>query len=150
MNAPPADLLARACRTFLQLAYPGGEQTIPATRRPYLHLQADQPLEPLLAPPVCEALLAPDGGVRGHAFRLGCATYPHLKLQATNCDGQGTWVFTVDTHDTLKLAPDHPDAPKIAELQAANRRLKQQIESAWDADGLLTFNGLLRRELSKT
>jgi hypothetical protein len=35
------------------------------------------------------------------------------------------------------------------ELQTANRRLKEQIESAWEEAGLLTFNGLLRRELAR-
>jgi hypothetical protein len=32
-------------------------------------------------------------------------------------------------------------------LQAINRELKEKIEHAWEADGLLTFNALLRREL---
>jgi hypothetical protein len=149
MHSLPVDQLARACRSFLALSYPDGEGTIPAARRPFLHLAAGQPLEPLLTAPLCETLAGPDGGVRSYAFRLGSAAYPHLKLQVTDCDSNGTWVFTVDTHDVLRLPPGHPDATRLAELQAINRMLKQQIESAWEAEGLLTFNGLLRYELHR-
>jgi hypothetical protein len=53
----------------------------------------------------------------------------------------------VDTHDQLRLDPRHPDAAGWAQLQAINRELKEKIEHAWEADGLLTFNALLRREL---
>lgn len=144
----PSELLARACRTFLTHAYPSGEETVPVTRRPYLHVAADQPIETLLAPPLSQPLPATRGGKHGFSIRLGSAGYPHLKLQITDCDGRGTWVVTVDTHDALVVPPDHPDAPRLAELQAANRCLKEQIESAWEAEGLLTFNGLLRRDLA--
>lgn len=150
MNDLPASLLFRACRIFLTLAYPGGEGTIPASKRNYCHLEAGQPLEPLLAPPVCQVLPAPGGGIRGYAFRLGSATYPNLKLQITDCGQRGDWVFAVDTHDAVKLDPGHPDAPKFAQLQAVNRQLKEQIERAWESEGLLTFNGLLRRQLKQT
>jgi hypothetical protein len=147
MSQPPTELLSRACRTFLSLAYPGGEATIPAAKRVYAHIAPDQGLELLLAPPVCQPVCGPDGNARGYAFRLGSATYPHLKVQVINCDRSATWVFAVDTHDTLRLEPNHPDAPGWARLQAANARLKERVERAWEADGLLTFNALLRRDL---
>ena len=74
-------LIRRAARTFLMLAYPGGPETIAPNRRAFLDLKPDQPLEPLLVPPLCEVLRTPQGVVRGYAFRLGSAHYPHLKLQ---------------------------------------------------------------------
>ena len=141
-------LLDRACRTFLVLAYPDGPQTVPPVKQPFLHINPDAPLEPLLAPPVGQALLAPGGGVRGYSFRLGCAHYPHLKLQVVTTD-DGSLVFTVDTHDAVQLQPNHPDLARWRQLQAANRELKTRIERAWEAEGLLTFNGLLRRELER-
>ena len=141
-------LLDRACRTFLALAYTGGPQAVPPAKQPYLHVNPDAPLEPLLEPPVCQALPAPGGGVRGYSFRLGCAHYPHLKLQVVNTE-DGSLVFTVDTHDAVQLAADHPDLPRWRQLQTANRELKTCIERAWEAEGLLTFNGLLRRELGR-
>jgi hypothetical protein len=138
--------LGRACRIFLQLTYPEGEHTIPLPRRAFLALAPDQPLEALLVPPWCQVLPAAGGGVRGYAFRLGSAAYPHLKLQVVS-QGDGC-IFSVDTHDTVLLEPGHPDAARWAQLQVANRKLKEQIERAWEAAGLMTFNGLLRRELA--
>ncbi len=142
-------LLAGACRTFLEHAYPAGAASVPAPRAAFAGLTDDQPLEPLLKPPLCETLRHPDGRVRGVAIRLGSATYPHVKLQAVRCDGQEACVFAVDTHDVLKLDPGHPDAAGWARLQTANRQLKERVEQAWEQAGLLTFNGLLRRGLQK-
>jgi hypothetical protein len=149
MKGFTTDLLSRACRIFLTLAYPGGAATIPLAKRAFLHLDSNQELAALLVPPVCQSIPLADGKLRGYAFRLGSAGYPHLKLQIVDCDQCGTWVFTVDTHDAIRLDPSHADAPRLAQLQAANRQLKEQIERAWEADGLLTFNGLLRRELEE-
>ena len=149
MGGLTTTLLGRASRTFLTLAYPGGPSSIPPARRVFLDLTADQPLEPLLVPSLCEVLHTPQGRLRGYAFRLGSATYPHLKLQVIGHENNGQCIFGVDTHDAFRLGPDHPDAAGWAKLQSANRQLKEQIEHAWEADGLLTFNGLLRRELAK-
>jgi len=139
-------LLDRACRTFFRLAYPEGEHTIPLAKRAYLALDTGQELTELLRPPVCQLLPAPGGGVRGYAFRLGSAQYPHLKLQVTNQE-DGTCVFAVDTHDSVGIEPGYPDAARRFELIQANRRLKQEIERAWEAEELLTFNALLRQAL---
>ena len=65
-------------------------------------------------------------------------------------DQGATWIFAVDTHDALQLDPSHPDAIGWGRLQVANRQLKEQIEQIWEAQGLLTFNGLLRRELEQS
>ena len=144
-----ATLLGRACRIFLTLAYPGGPSTIPPNRRVFSDLLPDQDVAPLLKPPLCEVLRTPQGGLRGYAFRLGSAVYPHVKLQVISHGRDADCIIAVDTHDAFHLEPNHPDAAGWANLQTANRQLKQQIEHAWEADGLLTFNELLRRELAK-
>src|SRR3954470_18725494 len=138
MQSLTTALLGRASHTFLKLAYPEGEHTIPPVKRVYLALRPDEELEPLLRPPLGQALLGPGGGVRGYALRLGSARYPHLKLQVTG-QADGSCVFAVDTHDTVRLPPGHPDAARWAELHQANCQVKQAIERAWEADGLLTF-----------
>ena len=69
--------------------------------------------------------------------------------EETNQDHGESWVFSVDTHDAVRVEPNHPDAPRWAQLQRANQRLKEQIEHAWAASGLLTFDALLRRDLDK-
>src|SRR5881396_2730072 len=94
-------LLGEACRIFLSHAYPQGEETIPGPRRSYLRVHPGQPLDPLLKPPLCQALPTQNGGQGGWSFRLGSACYPNLKLQVVDCDGAGALVFCVDTHDGM-------------------------------------------------
>src|SRR5262249_41756242 len=142
-------ILAQACRIFLTLAYPGGRPTIPEAKGLYLDPPAELPLAVLLRPPVCAVLKNAGGALRGYAFRLGSSHYPHLKLQVIHHEALGPCVFSVDTHDALRLDPDHPDAAGWRQLQTANRQLKEHIERAWEAAGLLTFNGFLRKELGK-
>jgi hypothetical protein len=71
-----------------------------------------------------------------------------MKLRVIDC-GQATFIFDVDTHDAMSLDPTHPDAARWSQLQAANRELKQQIEHAWEGEGLKTFHTLLRDGLSQ-
>jgi hypothetical protein len=151
-------LLSRACQIFFRWAYPEGERTIPAKKRLYLNLSPDQPLESLLPPApgakeICQVLPAEGGGIRGYAFRLGSTTYPHLKLQVVDYCGK-TCVFSVDTHDAfcrgmLAPPPEHPDYGAWTRLQQANRELKQRIEADWEAEGLMTFKGLLKSDLER-
>lgn len=148
--------LARACRIFLTLAYPDGEQSIPEARRVYCALPEDGCITALLdssRAAVCQVLKADNGDVRGYALRLGSATFPHLKLQLTQHPG-ATIVFAVDTHDAFprsgSAAPEsHPDYAAWTRLQQANKQLKERIEQAWEQDGLMTFNQLLLRDLEK-
>ena len=140
-------LLERACQIFLERAYPQGRQTIPPPKNDFLALDLARPPEVVLLPPVCQTLSRRDG-LQGYALRLGSALHPHLKLQIVDHAEAGC-VFSVDTHDGFAVDPAHPDAARWAELQTANRRLKEQIERAWEEAGLLTFNALLRRELAR-
>lgn len=145
MDDPTIGLLARACRVFLRYAYPGGEEAVPASRRMFFQCGSDAVF---LTPSVCQVLHHPGGGLRGYSLRLGRAGYPHLKLQMVNCEAHGSWVFSVDTHDRVPLASGDPDARLWAEIQRSNRELKERIERAWEAEGLLTFNALLRQAVS--
>lgn len=140
-------LLGRACQIFLDRAYPEGASTIPPPQNRFLALDAERSLASVLVPPVCQELPRRPGGVCGYTLRLGSARHPHLKLQIVDHEGVGC-IFSVDTHDGFVLDSSHPDAIRWAELQAANRRLKEEIERAWEEAGLLTFNALLRRELA--
>ena len=141
-------LLERACRIFLERAYPQGQDTIPPPKNNFLALDAAGPIESVLVPPVCQLLLRRDGGVRGYVLRLGSAQHPYVKMQMVDHDEAGC-VFSVDTHDGFSVDPPHPDATRWSAFQAANRRLKEEIERAWEEAGLLTFNALLRRELAR-
>lgn len=148
MNGLTTAQLDQACRIFLDLAYPDGRHTIPPPKCALFSLPLDEPLETVLRSPLCHPLLARGGGIRGYALRLGSAAHPHLKLQIVAHD-DGSCVFSVDTHDAIHLDPRDPDRGRWSELQQSNRQLKEQIERAWEEAGLLTFNGLLRRELAR-
>lgn len=155
------ELLARACHVFMTLAYPGGAAAVPAKKKPYYDIPGDRPIHEYLTPApiaegICQPLSVPGGGVRGFALRLGSTHFPHLKLkmQLIDYDGSTRWVFMVDTHDAFSPTsfhppPDHPDAKAWRELQIMNRQLKEQIEARFEKEGVLTFNGLLRKDLEK-
>lgn len=161
MHEVTTDLVGQACALFLRLAYPAGEQTIPLRRRLFAHLPPGQSFANFLRqhPEVqglCQTLLDQQGQPVGYALRLGSAHFPHLKLrmQCVPQDHPTAWVFSVDTHDAFspeqwEAPADHPDAVAWRQLQETNRRLKEQIEHAWEKAGLLTFAALLRRELTQ-
>lgn len=141
-------LLKQACRIFLERAYPEARDAISPPKKQFLDLDVDQPVDSVLIPPVCQPLPRREGGLRGYALRLGSARHPHLKLQIVDHEDVEC-VFSVDTHDGFTLDSSDPDAARWLELQEANRRLKEEIERAWEQAGLLTFNGLLRRALTR-
>jgi hypothetical protein len=153
MNGLTTALLSRACRTFLTLAYPAGEHTIPEKRRPYFHIPPDGELASFLPPSptaqgIGQVLKGEDGSFRGYAFRLGSAGFPHLKLQVTGSDADAC-IFAVDTHDAFPRGagmppPGNPEYELWTALQKNNRQLKERIERAWEEQGLWTFNMLLR------
>lgn len=148
----PAEVLGLACRLYLEEAYPQGPATIPSVLRAYWDIPADADVDDLLEPSPqtrghCQKVLGPRPG---YQLRLGCVGFQHLKLtlQGMPSDGQMTWLFSVDTHDSWHH-PANPDRAAWLELQAANRAIKARIERAWENAGLLTLNRLLREELAR-
>ncbi|MCI0458313.1 MAG: hypothetical protein L0Z62_15220 [Gemmataceae bacterium] len=151
------ELLSRACRIFLTLAYPEGEQSIPEKKRAYLHISDDAPLASLLPPAPAavglgEILKHTDGTRYGYALRLGSSGFAHMKLQVTEHQAAGLCVFAVNTHDSFPhfgtSPPEaHPDFAAWSALQKSNRQLKERIERAWEQEGLWTFHRLLRLDL---
>ncbi len=135
MNGLTTELLSQACRIFLNLAYPAGEQSIPEKKRAYLNISPDVALTSFLPPApaahgLCQTIKADDGSARGYAFRLGSAHFPNLTLQ--------------ETPRTCAPTEGSPDHVAWTTLQKTNRQLKEQIERAWENEGLWTFNRLLR------
>jgi hypothetical protein len=147
-------LLARACRIFMEAAYPDGPESIPEHKRPYLAIPDDGAIKDYLYPAPLARGICQQISDDGHTFRLGSKHYANLKLRV-HCvleNGACRCVFAVDTHDAFSrenVQPplDHPDAAGWLTLQAKNNALKHQIEAAWDAAGILTHNRLLREEL---
>lgn len=153
MEGLTPELLGRAGRIFLELAYPGGEPSIPTKKRLFWEVPPGATLErylpPQAGPDLCQKIGAIPGGKPGFSYRLGCAHFPHLKFQVVLTD-KG-WVFGVDTHDRFfpgGLPESDPEAQAWRRLLSANQQLKERIEQAWEQAGLTTFHTLLRADLS--
>jgi hypothetical protein len=150
--------LARACRIFMDLAYPDGARSIPEFKLSYYEMTAERSLVEYLPPAplsvgVTKTLSRNAGGMFGYEFRLGSASYPHLKLRVQSMDlhDREVWVYSVDTHDgfcrvTQNLSPE--DAQQWKTLVEHNRGLKRAIEQALAKTGFLTPTALLRFDLT--
>jgi CheY-like chemotaxis protein len=130
----------RAVELYLERAYPA--DAVPP--RPAEALDGSGTIEELLGRferPAREQ--AP--GFKRYTLRLGNAGYPFMKFVVEEYLVDEEFFFTVDTHDDLDVRPTAPDYDRWQELKRANRRLKDDIECAWRAAGLPTFEQL--REL---
>src|SRR5687767_1740266 len=100
MSEIPADLLSRACRIFLEHAYPEAPIDLPAQMTPSWDIPADAQTAAYLTPsPQRRGLCQQMSGVHaGYRLRLGCAAFPHLKLtiQVVPSFGEDRWLFGVD------------------------------------------------------
>ena len=158
MNSLTTQNLAKACRIFLDLAYPDGADTIPNNKRAYYEICTDSPLHDFVPPAkaaltVCQELPRRHDAPHGYAFRLGSAAYPHLKLciQHVPFHDHAVWVYSVDTHDggpQLAKLVSSADAEQWRSMLAQNRELKQEIESALTVAGFITPNNLLQLDLA--
>lgn len=150
--------LACACRIFMDLAYPDGAGTIPEPKLPFYDLGPERSLIELLPPApvsvgVSKTLSRNAGGSFGYEFRLGSASYPHLKLRVQTMDlhDREVWVYSVDTHDgfhraTAALNPE--EAEQWRTLVERNRAAKRAIEQALAHAGFLTPTAVLTVDLT--
>ncbi|MFO0948401.1 MAG: hypothetical protein U1D30_21185 [Planctomycetota bacterium] len=143
-----ASLFVEAIRTFLELAYPGGN--VPENRRHFSALHGDESLESIWGLSGVEKLppKAP-GDPIGYSFRVGNAWYPHMKVTLQPYPSAPGFVFGVDTHDHFKLPANSPEVEGVRALQAKNLELARQVEEAWAARRIPTQRGLLEQYLEK-
>jgi len=154
MNSLPAETLGRACRVFFRLAYPGGPDAIPASKRCYLSIPDDALVTDYFPPAdkavgIANEVKEADGAVHAMELRLGSAHFPHLKLRVEKMAHRhvARWVFMVDTHDKFPRLDLGAEEEAWRQLQQANRELKVRIETALEEAGLMTPNKLLRDDL---
>jgi CheY-like chemotaxis protein len=77
-----------------------------------------------------------------YTLRLGNYRYPFMKLVVQEYLVNGEYFFSVDTHDDLCITPDMPDYEGWTGLRGYNRELKDEIENAWQREGLPTNEDL--------
>ena len=148
-STPVADLrdlprhdLRQAVEVYLQIAYAGSGPPEPVRRR--LDWVQDCDCDTLIQKPPFELASRP-GAAPIYALRLGNARYPHMKLQIQPWACPAGYMLSVNTHDQVQgLDPSSPDWETFRSLQDENKRLKEEIEHAWDEAGLPTFLRYLR------
>lgn len=130
------DLLGRALRVYLAVAWPGREEE----KRPVLPPDASgRDLLPVFTD---ETQRDPARASRRYVIRLGNLRYPHMKLVLEEYLLPGEFVFTVDTHDEIDLKPDYPDYDAWQELKRINRDIKAEIERRWREEHVPTYSDL--------
>ncbi len=142
------ELLRQAVEIYLKIAYPGSEPPLAVRKRLDWSAELD-PAELLKRPPF-ERVSKPGDESPVYALRLGNARYPHMKMQIQPWDAKDGFLISVNTHDhALTIDPNAPDAGAFMALQDENKRLKVEIEQAWDEAGLPTFTRYLRDYLDR-
>ena len=86
--------------------------------------------------------------VRSFVLRLGNAQYPHMKLRLSRPPHHGAYVFSIDSHDAFLHVPaNSPERPALEKLKRHNAAIAAAVCHAWEAAGLPTEKGFLRRQL---
>jgi hypothetical protein len=85
-----------------------------------------------------------------YSLRLGNRHYPHMKLVVERApDGRG-YLMRADTHDAhVRPAPGSRDYAVFIQLMELNRQVADQIEAAWEGQGIPTFKSFLREDLAR-
>jgi len=146
ISLPSADEIRRAVELYLAAAY-GDDR--PAAVDRLMPGEAFEPGSYLMSDRVERT---PDScglrEVRSFALRLGNRWYPHMKLRISRPPNERVYLFCVDCHDAMLQAPaGSPDGPALEQLKRHNASLAAAIDAAWDAAGLPTEKGFLRRKI---
>ena len=136
-------LFRKALGLYLERAYPGGD--VPPRAR--IDTSSLRTPHEVLALFTLEQRPNPGGETFHHyVLRLGNARYPHMKLALTEFLEPGEWMWSVDTHDRVPVAPGSPDWDAWQELRLHNLRVKARVETAWRKAGVPTAR-IVQRQL---
>ncbi len=131
------DLLKKAVEIYNQKAYPGA-----SGKKKVVDLPPGASLEEILE--FFEERPSGKGeGLRRFAVALGNINYPRMKLVFQEHLFPGEFCFVVDTHDDMEMPPNAPDYDAWLAVKQRNRRLKREIEDAWEREGIPTQRRLL-------
>ena len=137
-----ASMVSRAIDAYLELAYGAASK---GRDRPDLALEPASGGEPVLGLFQSESVRGEDeAALRRFTMRLGNRNYPFMKLLMQEHIVAGEFYFAVDTHDQMEIKPGFPDYEAWMAVRRFNRDLKQQIEAAFDRNGLDTAACLRR------
>jgi CheY-like chemotaxis protein len=136
------ELLGKALEVYLQRAYPPGPA--PAPLLP--DLTGLTTPDDVLSKFSRESRPGPGGeSIDLYALRLGNERYPHMKVALVQFLEPGEWVWSVDTHDRMPVAPGSDEWDRFQALRIHNLRIKAEVEAGWRERGLDTCRVLARR-----
>lgn len=139
---PTRSDVLRAVEIYLSVAYPDEP---PSAVRARLETLRSMPDEELYDSAVLEheRVLRPSV----YKLRMGNPFYPHMRLIIERAP-DGGYLFRVDTHDRHCAPPTKSrDYASFCKLMERNQLVAQQIEAAWAAAGIRTFQGYLKGDL---
>lgn len=128
------EMLVNALAVYAQIAYPDGA---PAGRIP--DLTAAKTPQEALAQFQNESGRDMEKKLHRYSLRLGNHRYPFMKLVLQEVLIEGQYFLTVDTHDEMEVKPSFPDYEAWKALKLFNAKLKNAIESRWEAEKLPTY-----------
>ena len=131
------DMLRRATRIYLEVAYPKGQ--VP----PHVMAMVDFPpgagVNDILNDGRFEHTFDDDGIITKYQLRLGNHLYPHMKMGLERCTGGDEYVFVADTHDChIPVECFEFEDEDLIRLFGINSDIQQEIERLWGEEGLPT------------
>ncbi len=136
-----ASAVRLAAEIYLRHAYPAAARW----RAPSVDLSGGKSARDLL-PRFEDESEERDGRRTGrYVLRLGNSRYPHMKLALEESILSDEYAFCVDTHDNLNVSPDAPDYARWNAVRDHNRRLAEEIERAWEEEGVPTVRDIKDR-----
>jgi len=137
------ELFKKALALYMEHAYVGGMKPPPTARIDTSKLATHADVLALFA---SEPRPNPGGDLSHHyVLRLGNSRYPHMKMALMEIIEPGEWMWAVDTHDNVPIAPDSPEFAKWQELRLHNLRVKAEVEAAWRKNGVPTARIVQRK-----
>lgn len=149
LNQVTSKLLRQAIELYLDRAYPDGAPSEAVRQR--AQLPEGRAGADLLSDPRWERVPGAADAEAAARFnlRLGNNRYPHMKLGVDRVSGSDQFVLVVDTHDKhFAQMVQAGEQAEYRELLEHNARVQHEIERAWTAAGLPTFERFLRSRLT--
>lgn len=130
-----------AVEIYLRHAYPEDARW----RAPTVELSGGSNARDLLPRFEDESEERDDRRIGRYVLRLGNSRYPHMKLVLEESILRDEYAFSVDTHDDLNVPPGAPDHARWNAVRDHNRRVAEEVEKAWEEEGVPTVRDIKDR-----
>ena len=137
----PASQVRLAVDLYLRHAYPAAARW----RAPTIDLAGGESAADLLPRFEDESEESSGRRIGRYVLRIGNSRYPHMKLVLEESILSDEYAFCVDTHDNLNVSSAAPDYARWNAVRDHNRRVAEEIELAWEEEGVPTVRDIKDR-----